>query len=88
LKPGDSELRQEFSALGLRGGARSLALTFLRAKFPANREKYREFSHFAPQEIRIAAPIQLRALGLSAPVVVKASNLTGNFQEVSGNSIP
>jgi len=35
--------------LRLAGGARSLALTLLRPKFPANREKYREFAKFCSQ---------------------------------------
>jgi hypothetical protein len=48
-------------------------------KFPANREKYREFSHFAPQEIRITGPISLRALGLSGSCRCKSIELNRQF---------
>jgi hypothetical protein len=42
------EQQPGFSVPRLNGGARSLALTLLHPKFPANREKYREFADFRP----------------------------------------
>jgi hypothetical protein len=38
---------------GLAGGGRSPVRTFLRAEFPANREKYREFWIFSRNHLAI-----------------------------------
>jgi len=66
--------------LRLHGGGRSHERTLLRLKFPANREKYREFREFDRPIPVVSGPKRFILRNFFRQSQVFALNRTGNYQ--------